>query len=266
MIEYCSLSSGSRGNCHYLKIQGRSFLVDVGMSAKYIKESLVKIGSHIDEIEGVFITHEHSDHISGLKILAKHHDFFLYLHQLTYDYLSELLCDVPLERIIFVEEQKPIHVGEIAIKPFEVSHDAIMTLGYNFYYEDKQLSIATDVGAITEDLVEELSQADFLVLESNHDENLVEVGPYPYLLKQRILGDQGHLSNRSAAELIVRLLNDYGKLRFVVLAHLSENNNYPELAYMHATNVLEKAGYLLGEDIVLCVARRKQITEVYQMM
>ncbi len=219
----------------------------------------------MEDIEGVFITHEHSDHIKGLKVLLKKHSFFLFLHESIYDYLKDDLETIDSDRIILIEPDKPIEYEGVVIKPFEVSHDARMTLGFTFYSINRVLSIATDIGYVSEKLVETLKEAEFLVLESNHDEALVEVGPYPYVLKQRILGERGHLSNKNAALLIARLFKEAGNLKVVLLAHLSEHNNYPELALMSVTGLLRKEGIEVDEDLIVHVATRNQVTELYRI-
>lgn len=265
MIEYCSLASGSCGNSHYIKTDHFNILVDVGMTAKYIKDALKQIGESMNEIDAVFITHEHSDHIKGLAVLAKHYDFSIYLHRSIYAYLEHQLAHIPLERFCFIDEGR-LMLQNLAIDIFSVSHDATNTFGFTFEQGEKKIGIVTDIGYISDQARHHLSDCDFLVLESNHDEHLVEVGRYPYVLKQRILSRNGHLSNRSAGEFIAEIYLEKRRLKYCVLAHLSQENNYPELAYMSVENILANHSIQIGRDLMLSVALRRQISDRFRIV
>lgn len=265
MLEYCSLASGSCGNSHYIKAGQWDILVDVGMSAKYIREALDQIGESMHRIDAVFVTHEHSDHIRGLAVLAKRFHFTIFIARSIYQLLEKQLAHIPLERFVFIEDGL-MSLGEVTIEVFSVSHDATHTFGFTFEHEDKKLGIATDIGYIDARARRALSDCDFLVIESNHDEHLVEAGRYPYLLKQRILSERGHLSNKSAGELIADIYHSQGRLKYIVLAHLSQENNYPELAYVSVEQVLAERQIEVGRDVMVSVARRRQISERFRIV
>lgn len=265
MIEYCSLASGSCGNSHYIKAGQLDILVDVGMSAKYIREALGQIGESMADIDAVFVTHEHSDHIKGLAVLAKRFDFSIFIARSIYLLLQEQLSHIPIERFVFIEDGC-LELDDLFIEIFSVSHDATQTFGFTFEQDGKKIGIATDIGFISDKARQALSDCDFLVLESNHDEHLVEVGRYPYILKQRILSERGHLSNKSAGEFIADLFLESGRLKYIVLAHLSQENNYPELAYLSVEQVLAKREIEVGRDVMVSVALRRQISERFRIV
>ena len=201
-MRLCSIASGSSGNCIYIGHASTHLLIDAGISGKRIEEGLRSIGIEPQDLSGVLITHEHSDHIQGVGVLARKYKVPLYG-------TVETFCAMK--------------------KGKTVSHDAANPVAYVFEADGKKIGMATDLGIYTEKTVEYLKDAGILYLESNHDVNMLMVGVYPYYLKQRILGEHGHLSNDSAAKLLCELHHD--GLKHVLLAHLSKENNYPDLAY-----------------------------------
>ena len=264
-MEYCSLASGSSGNAHYLASKNTKILVDVGMSAKYIREALGSVGVLLDDVHAIVITHAHIDHIRGLRVLARRTSIPIFIHRTAYEWLRPQLEDVPYERFTFFDEGNMV-LRDMQIEAFRVPHDAFMTFGFRFTDGKKTLGIATDLGEMEDEALETLSSSDFLVLESNHDENMVRMGPYPYRLKQRILGEMGHLSNARAAQSIRSIYEDKGKLRFVLLAHLSDQNNYPDLAYMTTQAHLKEHKIYAGRDLQVEVAPRKHPSGVYRLL
>ena len=265
MIEYCSLASGSCGNSHYIKAGQLDILVDVGMSAKYIREALAQIGESMADIDAVFLTHEHSDHIRGLAVLARRYDFTIFLSRAIYQLLEDRLSHVAQERFVFIEDGQ-LELDDVQVKIFSVSHDATHTFGFTFEQAGKKIGIATDIGFISPEAKHALAECDFLVIESNHDEHLVQAGRYPYLLKQRILSKKGHLSNKSAGEFIADIFHEKRRLKFIVLAHLSQENNYPELAYVSVEKVLAEREIEVGRDLMVSVALRQQISERFRIV
>lgn len=264
-MEYCSLASGSCGNAHFIRTDELTILLDVGLSARYIKESLRQIGSDMNQVSAVFLTHEHIDHVRGLRVLAKQYEFDLYLHPDHEEVLQEVLQTIDPERIHRLDFGS-LQLGDLCLEVFPVHHDASCTLGYTFTQADKTLGIVTDVGFVEEALFERLQHCDVLVLESNHDERLVELGPYPYPLKRRILGEGGHLSNNRAGELIARIYKTHRRLKMALLAHLSQQNNYPDLARMTVHQILEEHEVKADEDLLVEVLHRKQISETYRII
>ncbi|MDE6873190.1 MAG: MBL fold metallo-hydrolase [Lachnospiraceae bacterium] len=230
-MRLCSIASGSSGNCIYIGEKNTHVLVDVGISAKRIEEGLAAISVLPEELSAIFITHEHTDHVQGLWAFERKHKVPVYATEHTLDtYMrTKKEPDFLAERLINVTYDQKITIGALTVHPFKISHDAACPVCYTFSAGAEKIGMATDLGCFDEYTLEALKDCGLLYLESNHDENMLLVGKYPYSLKQRILGSSGHLSNDAAAELAGRLLHE--GLKYIVLGHLSRENNYPELAY-----------------------------------
>ena len=260
MLELCTLASGSSGNS-LLVTDGRTHvLVDAGISCRRICTGLKELGVEPTELAGVLITHEHSDHISGLTTLTKQLKLPLYASPGT----GRQLC----YRIAFLEELlRPVAPGEgfsiggLAIESFPTSHDAAESVGYALSAGGRKAAVVTDLGYVTEAVLRGIRGADLLVAEANHDVEWVQSGPYPYHLKARILGDRGHLSNEAGAELAWTAVE--GGARTVVLAHLSHENNTPARAHEVVRGVLERRGAAVGRDVALEVAPRSEKSRRY---
>jgi len=230
-MKLCSIASGSSGNCIYVGSNNTNLLVDAGISAKRIESGLSEIDILPDTIQGILITHEHSDHISGLGILARRYHIPIYATYETAFALQQIksLGDVPQELYHFIKPNETFLINDINIEPFSTSHDASNPVCYTMQSEGQKVGIATDLGKYDDYIVSKLDDSDVLLIEANHDVNMLMVGKYPYYLKQRILGDRGHLSNDTSADLISKLIHP--RLKNILLAHLSKENNYEELAY-----------------------------------
>lgn len=260
MLELCTLASGSSGNS-LLVTDGRTHvLVDAGISCRRICTGLKELGVEPTELAGVLITHEHSDHISGLTTLTKQLRLPVYASPGT----GRQLC----YRIAFLEELlRPVAPGEgfsvggLAIESFPTSHDAAESVGYALSAGGRKAAVVTDLGYVTEAVLRGIRGADLLVAEANHDVEWVQSGPYPYHLKARILGDRGHLSNEAGAELAWTAVE--GGARTVVLAHLSHENNTPARAHEVVRGVLERRGAAVGRDVALEVAPRSEKSRRY---
>lgn len=262
MLELCTLASGSSGNS-LLVTDGRTHvLVDAGISCRRICTGLKELGVEPTELAGVLITHEHSDHISGLTTLTKQLRLPVYASPGT----GRQLC----YRIAFLEELlRPVVPGEgfsiggLAIESFPTSHDAAESVGYALSAGGRKAAVVTDLGYVTEAVLRGIRGADLLVAEANHDVEWVQSGPYPYHLKARILGDRGHLSNEAGAELAA-LAAESGT-RAVVLAHLSRENNTPARAWETAARRLRSMGCEPNLDLSLTVAPRSGLGPTYQL-
>ena len=260
MLELCTLASGSSGNS-LLVTDGRTHvLVDAGISCRRICTGLKELGVEPTELAGVLITHEHSDHISGLTTLTKQLRLPVYASPGT----GRQLC----YRIAFLEELlRPVAPGEgfsiggLAIESFPTSHDAAESVGYALSAGGRKAAVVTDLGYVTGAVLRGILGADLLVSEANHDVEWVQSGPYPYHLKARILGDRGHLSNEAGAELAWTAVE--GGARTVVLAHLSHENNTPARAHEVVRGVLERRGAAVGRDVALEVAPRSEKSRRY---
>lgn len=260
MLELCTLASGSSGNS-LLVTDGRTHvLVDAGISCRRICTGLKELGVEPTELAGVLITHEHSDHISGLTTLTKQLRLPVYASPGT----GRQLC----YRIAFLEELlRPVAPGEgfsiggLAIESFPTSHDAAESVGYALSAGGRKAAVVTDLGYVTGAVLRGIRGADLLVAEANHDVEWVQSGPYSYHLKARILGDRGHLSNEAGAELAWTAVE--GGARTVVLAHLSHENNTPARAHEVVRGVLERRGAAVGWDVALEVAPRSEKSRRY---
>ena len=248
---FCSLSSGSSGNCMYIGSEKTSILIDVGISRKVAVEGLRLIKVNPSLINGILVTHEHLDHYKGVNILAKTFDIPVYLNESTYNIIKDKISDVKSIKII---EDDKFSIGDLDIETFKLPHDAADPIGYSVLNGGKKISIATDIGHVSKDLYENLKDSNLILLESNYNEQMVKMGDYPYFLKQRILSKYGHLSNEDCGSLIVKLLENFPKK--IILGHLSNTNNLPELAYKTVEKILISNNLKVGEDLGLTVAHR----------
>ena len=256
MSKICPLFSSSSGNCTYIGTQNGSVLIDAGASFKGMCEALTLAGGSIDEIAAVFVTHEHDDHIKGLKTLLNKTNATLFASAKTLEALA-MLDKIPAKTNVVALDDGFAEVGGIIARRFATSHDCNGSSGYNFILPDrKKISICTDSGIVTEEMRSAVLGSDLVLLESNHDIQMLKQGPYPPHLKMRILSDVGHLSNNACAGELLGLLNS-GTTRFI-LGHLSQHNNMPMLAKATAEAALIKNGAENNKDYILTVARPKQ--------
>ena len=263
MMRLCSIASGSSGNCIYVGDEDTHLLVDTGISKKRIEEGLHHLGIKGDELTGILITHEHIDHIQGLGVFSRKYEIPVYATPGTIEGIRSMksLGKIPEGLLHEVEVDRAFSLGDMKISPFAISHDARQPSGYRIDNDKKSVAVATDLGMYDEYTVEHLKGLSGVVLEANHDIHMLEVGPYPYVLKRRVMGDKGHLSNELSGRLLCDILHD--GLQQVILGHLSKENNYAELAY--ETVKLEVSfgdNPYKGEDIPMMVAKRDQMSEI----
>ena len=256
-------ASGSSGNCIYVGDDQTHLLVDTGISKKRIEEGLAKLEIKGDELEGILITHEHVDHIQGLGVFSRKYEIPIYATPGTIAGIRNYkkLGNLPDGLLHEVEVDQPFSLGTLNIDPFAISHDANEPSGYRIDNGKKAVAVATDLGIYDDYTVEHLKDLNAVVLEANHDIHMLEVGPYPYPLKRRVMGDKGHLSNELSGKLLCDILHD--DLQYVVLGHLSKENNYEELAY--ETVRLEISigdNPYKGNDIPMMVAKRDQVSDI----
>lgn len=230
-MELCSIASGSSGNCIMVGNKNCYLLIDAGISGKRIEEGLNSLGHKTSEMAGVLVTHEHIDHISGLGVIARRYGLPIYTTRGTRDAILNTgmvgKIDSSLFRIIVPGEK--FEINDLTVDPVGISHDAADPAAYIVRSGGKSAGVITDLGTYDDDIVEKLKGMHLLLLEANHDVNMLLTGPYPYFLKQRILGERGHLSNELCGQLLVKILHD--RFGAVMLGHLSKENNFPELAY-----------------------------------
>ena len=262
-MRLCSIASGSSGNCVYIGSDTTHLLVDVGISGKRTESGLRELGLTGRDIDGILITHEHADHISGLGVLARKYEIPIYATAGTIRALKKCSGLGDLDHTLFHEvwEDKKLTLKDLTINPMRISHDAAQPVGYRISYGSKKVAVCTDLGVYNDYTVECLKGMDALLLEANHDVNMLQVGPYPYYLKQRILGEKGHLSNENSGRLLCRILHD--RLQTVLLGHLSKENNLPELAYESVRMEITMGDnpYKAG-DFDIRVAKRSEVSPV----
>ncbi|MCM1136669.1 MAG: MBL fold metallo-hydrolase [Clostridium sp.] len=274
-MRICSIASGSSGNCIYVGSDTTHLLVDVGISGKKTEEGLRRLELSMRDIDGIFITHEHTDHISGLGVLARKYGVPVYATEGTIEAIKNMpsVGELPDDLFQRVRADEKVIVKDIVCNPMQVSHDAAEPVAYRLSHGKQSVGIITDLGNFNEYTVESLKGAEALLLEANHDVNMLQVGPYPYYLKQRILGERGHLSNERAGQLLYSLLHE--NLKAVLLGHLSKENNLPELAYesvrvevtmacMDAEKEGRKAG-IGASDFPMYVAPRSELSQIIQL-
>lgn len=263
MFKFCSLASGSSGNCQYIESKDTKLLVDAGLSGKKIQEALKSIEVDPKELDGILVTHEHKDHTKGVGILSRRFDLPIYANKGTWDGMEDDLGKIKPEHIKIFDTNKQFNIKDIEVNPFDIYHDANEPVGYNFCYNSKKISILTDTGKIDEDIKKLLKGSDIMMIESNHDVEMLKVGSYPWFLKKRVLGDYGHISNETAGELIADLYE--GKKQTILLSHLSRENNFPELAYQTVANIVTERGINIEKDISIQMTYRDMTTKVYKL-
>ncbi len=265
-MRLCAIASGSSGNCTYVGSDNTHLLVDVGLSGKKIREGLNGLGLDISDISGIFITHEHIDHIKGLGVLARKYGIPIYGTKgtLLASGRDGRIGNVDSELFRFIEPDKPIEINDIKINPFHISHDAADPLGYRFLSAGKRVAVATDIGCYDDYTISSLFGMDALLLEANHDVRMLQTGPYPYYLQQRILGEKGHLSNENSGKLLSAVAGN--NLKGVFLGHLSAENNYPELAYEAVRLELKLSDTdFTGEEFPIQVAKRSELSDCIEV-
>lgn len=229
-----TIASGSSGNCTFISSDKTHIIVDVGISMKRIIEGLSDQELSLDRIDGIFITHEHIDHIKSLGAISRRYGIKIFATRETFNQFinpryKKSLGYIDEELYNIIEPDNKYYIGDMIFEPHSIWHDAADPVCYSFYANNKKISIATDLGAYDDYIVNKLSDSDVILLEANHDIRMLQVGPYPYNVKMRILGNRGHLSNETSGKLLSRLMSD--KVQKIILGHLSKENNYDELAY-----------------------------------
>jgi phosphoribosyl 1,2-cyclic phosphodiesterase len=263
-FDFCSFSSGSSGNCYLIKSEGAAILLDAGISGKRVWEGLKHTNTDPETLRALLITHEHTDHIGGLAaVMKKGLGLKAYANKRTWQAIGPAANAIAEERIRHFVTGDCFTVDDISVKTFAVSHDAAEPVGYTLRCRGRQISVVTDTGRVDDEILEEIRDANLLVLESNHDEDMLKYGRYPHFLKKRVLGDAGHLSNIAAGDVILNLLAYGPEKRRVLLAHLSRENNFPEMAIQTIKNILEEHGYHTGADVYLEIVPRSEIGLLY---
>lgn len=254
MIQFQSFLSGSSGNSTFITDGDVKILVDCGANGKYIAECLKRIDINPDEIDAILISHSHRDHVSGAGVLSRKFDIPIYASEETWEDMTPIIGKIPIsnEKIVTIGES--FMIGDVEINPFGTPHDAKGSVCYRFKTKKAMFAIATDIGHISDELFDNLSGCECIIIEANHDVDMLRRGAYPDYLKRRILSDAGHLSNADCAKLCAMLSKTGTKS--IWLGHLSHENNTPDLAYQTIRNALEDEGLRIGSDVALNVLPR----------
>ena len=248
------LASGSKGNCSLIETASARFLIDIGITYQRLKKELEKMNLNLDDIDALLLTHAHNDHTRGLKVLLKHTNFKIYANK---DIIKELTVDIDKERIELYDSIMHLNSTELTI--FKTSHDAKGSVGFLITDDGSSLVYITDTGYLNRKYFKLLTNRNIYYIESNHDEKMLMDGPYPYYLKQRILSDEGHLSNETTSKYLKKLVGDSTK--YIILAHLSEHNNKEELAYTTTRVALQDRS-----DIKILVAKQNEALEEIEVI
>ncbi len=253
-LEFASIASGSSGNCIYVASGHTRLLIDAGLSGKRIEAGLGELSLTGYDIDAMLVTHEHNDHVDGVGIMSRRYDIPVYATEGTWEHMPEKVGKIKPANKNALYSGEALIINDLCIKPFEIPHDAAQPVGYCISDGKSKITIATDIGHITDEVKENIRDSSVLLVESNHDVEMLKNGPYPYQLKQRVLGEFGHLSNENCGKMLKEILTD--SLSYIFLGHLSNENNTPMLAFETVKRTLEGEGVTIGGDVNMYVAPR----------
>jgi len=266
MLQFLSFGSGSSGNCYYLATDGDALIVDVGVGLRGLKKHARDYGVSLSDVRHVLITHDHADHIKSVGSLSHEFQLPVYATEAVHAGIVRNYCvqrKIAPDHKFIVEKGRPLTLGSFRVTPFDVPHDSSDNVGYFIEADSKAFCIITDAGTITPEMQPYIARANYLVLEANHDPEMLAHGPYPQYLKERILSERGHLSNIACGTAIAENMGE--QLSHVWLCHLSEENNHPELARKTVDTILRQHGIIPGVDLQLDVLRRSMPTGIFEL-
>lgn len=263
-VRFISLASGSSGNCYYIGTEKYGILIDAGIAVRTIKKNLKEVGIGLETIRGVFITHDHADHIKAVGGLGERLNIPIYTTSRIHEGINRSYCVTEKlhSSVRYLEKNQPMHLEDFTIESFEVPHDGTDNVGYCIEIDGKVFSFLTDLGEITPVAAHYIRKANYLILEANYDEEMLKMGTYPAYLKERIASHTGHMSNTDTANFLANNID--GHLKYIWLCHLSKDNNHPELAYKTVEWKLKEKGIIVGKDIQLCALKRTTPSELYE--
>lgn len=248
-LTFSVLASGSTGNAMFVATEKQKLLIDAGLSGKKLEQLFKKIHCSPEELDGILVTHEHSDHIKGLGVFARRYNLPIYANAKTWAAMEDLIGDIPTDLKFEFPVETVKTFGDIDVESFAVSHDAAEPMFFTFHHEGKKLTLVTDIGYVSERMKGLIKNSDMYVFEANHDVNMLMMGRYPWNVKRRILSDKGHVSNEDAAYALADIIGE--NTRRIYLAHLSRDNNMKDLARLSVQQVLEQRGFAIGEGLEL---------------
>jgi len=262
-LRFQSFGSGSSGNCYFIGNASNGLLIDAGIGVRSIRKCLKNLGLDFENIWGVFVTHDHADHIKAVGSIGEKYRVPIYTTRQVHAGIQRSYCVT--EKLYtskkYIEKQESVQVGDFKVTAFAVSHDATDNVGYTVEYKGKRFTFATDLGFISDEVGAQLELADYIVLEANYDVQMLAQGPYPIHLQNRISADTGHLSNDQTGLYLAENYNS--KLQHIFLCHLSRENNLPDVAYTTIQNHLENKQIIVGKDVQLITLDRLIPSEIY---
>lgn len=263
-IRFISLASGSSGNCYYLGTEKYGILIDAGIAMRTIRKVLKENNIAMETIKGVFVTHDHADHIKAVGSLGEKLNIPIYSTKRIHEGINKSYCVTEKlhSSVRYLEKQHPMQLEDFRIESFEVPHDGIDNVGYFIEVDGKAFAFLTDLGEITPVAASYICMANYLILEANYDEEMLRMGPYPAYLKGRIKSRTGHMSNTDTATFLAEHFTD--RLRCIWLCHLSRENNHPELAYKTVEWKLKERGIEVGRDVQLFALKRTTPSKLYE--
>ena len=267
MLKFISFGSGSSGNCYYLGTANDGLLVDIGVGIRTLKKHCRDYGVSLNSVRRILITHDHADHIKSVGAFSHDYNVPVYATEKVHRGINHNYCvqrKLADEQKRLLEPGVTLQLGDFAVTPFSVPHDANENVGFQIVAEGVTFVIITDAGSVTEEMKSYIGAANYLVIEANHDIEMLQNGPYPQYLKERILSPSGHLSNTECGKVLAENMTE--KLRHVWLCHLSEENNHPELARKSVDATLRSYGIIPGKDVELEVLKRKMPSGIYELV
>lgn len=262
-LEFTPIASGSNGNCVYIGTQSTKILIDAGLSGAKTEKALKEINISPENLDAIFITHEHKDHIDGAGILSRRYNLPIYATEGTWENMHLKIGEISKKNINIIYPSENIILNDLCINPFSIPHDTKQPVAYTVKWNNKKIAIATDMGHITKNIIENLRYCDALVLESNHDINMLKNGAYPPQLKNRILGKFGHICNETSAKLLACIMNN--SLKNVFLSHISKENNSKDLVYETFKNTLSQFGIIEKKDVNLHISKEYGANEIIKL-
>lgn len=266
MVRFMALGSGSCGNAYLLMTDGDNLMIDAGIGIRHLKKHFTNHQMKITSLQRILITHDHADHVKSVGYLSTELEIPVYATKSVHEGIYKNYCvkkKVPMDKQISIEKDETIQLGDFKVTPFHVPHDSLDNVGYTIEVEGIVFSIITDCGHVTDRIAEAIGKSNYLVLEANHDNEMLAKGPYPPFLKVRVASNTGHLSNTQCAEALVNHATP--ELRHVWLCHLSEHNNHPELVRKTIEEELRQHGIIAGADFIVDVLKRKQPSEIFKL-
>lgn len=253
-VEFATIASGSSGNSIFVGTENTKILIDAGLSGKKIESGLKDLNLSGDNIDAIFVTHEHIDHVDGIGVLSRRYDIPVYATEGTWAQMPSKVGKFKEKNQKLIYSDENCILNDLCIHPFDIPHDAAEPVGFTVSTDKIKIAVATDIGHVTRTILDNIKECDAILLESNHDVEMLKNGSYPYPLKQRVLGKHGHLSNDTAGKLLACIMSE--KLKYAFLGHLSKENNTPMLAYETVKSVLKEYGIETGTYFNLFTAAR----------